>query len=324
MEHITDSKSYKIQVLRGLSIVAVVFIHNTPPGLAQVWCRPFLNFSVGMFIFLSGMLSSAYRWKPRKRILKVAIPYVLWTLIYVYISDYGNIPKTPMTFVKLLLTARAAAIMYFIFVYCEFSLLIPIIDKLARSKFRWIGFVISPLEIICMRLIPIVVGYEFSRHVKIVLDISCLGWFTYFYLGYLLGNGLIEIKLSTSRVFLFWVGSIALQIAEGFWYYSMGVWNCGGHLKLSTVLTGILFAMLGFRYISTEIALAPSFLHCLGNYSFGIYFVHLAIMSFLNRLPYYKQSVVYPLNAIITLAISVLCVIIGRKVLGKYARYLAL
>lgn len=44
----TDNKSYRIQVLRGLAIIAVVLIHNTPSGLAQVWCRPFINFSVGL------------------------------------------------------------------------------------------------------------------------------------------------------------------------------------------------------------------------------------------------------------------------------------
>lgn len=48
-------KSYKIQLLRGTAIIAVVFIHNTPSGIWSVICRSFLNFSVGMFLFLSGM-----------------------------------------------------------------------------------------------------------------------------------------------------------------------------------------------------------------------------------------------------------------------------
>lgn len=63
-------ESKKIQILRGLAIIAVVFIHNTPGGLAQVFCRPFLNFSVGLFLFLSGMLSDAGRYDPGKRLKK--------------------------------------------------------------------------------------------------------------------------------------------------------------------------------------------------------------------------------------------------------------
>ena len=66
----TKEKSYKIQVLRGLAIIAVVLIHNTPGGIAQVWCRPFLNFSVGLFLFMSAMLSSVEKWNPKKRILR--------------------------------------------------------------------------------------------------------------------------------------------------------------------------------------------------------------------------------------------------------------
>ncbi|WP_031472640.1 acyltransferase family protein [[Clostridium] aminophilum] len=77
MLQITDNKSYKIQVLRGLAIFAVVLIHNSPAGIDQAWIRPLLNFSVGTFLFLSGMLSNADRWNPMKRIKKVAIPYVI-------------------------------------------------------------------------------------------------------------------------------------------------------------------------------------------------------------------------------------------------------
>ena len=66
---ITNEKSYKIQILSGVAIIAVVFIHNTPSGIIQVWIRPFLNFSVACFLFLSGVLSKADKWNPYKRIL---------------------------------------------------------------------------------------------------------------------------------------------------------------------------------------------------------------------------------------------------------------
>ena len=49
--HLSSKQSYTIQVLRGIAIIAVVFIHNTPIGLPQVFFRPFMNFSVGLFIF---------------------------------------------------------------------------------------------------------------------------------------------------------------------------------------------------------------------------------------------------------------------------------
>lgn len=46
-----------VQVFRALAIVAVVMIHTTPLGNWQVFCRPFIIFSVATFLFLSGYLT---------------------------------------------------------------------------------------------------------------------------------------------------------------------------------------------------------------------------------------------------------------------------
>ncbi len=183
---------------------------------------------------------------------------------------------------------------------------------------------ISPIEIVLMRLLPLVLGYEVNKYIRIIMGISCLGWFTYYYLGYLLGNGLIKIKLSTSRIFVLWIGAIVLQMLEGYWYYSMGESNCGTQVKLTSILAGSLFTLLAYRYLNTENTPAPKFLHFLGDYSFGIFFSHLAVMSVLNHIPHYRDIVIYPFNAIVAIAITLICVVAGRKILGKNAKYLAL
>ena len=212
---LADKQSNNIQILRGLAILAVVFIHNTPNGIAQVYFRPFLNFSVGLFLFFSGMLSDVNKWNPRKRILKVAIPYILWTMIYVIMGNYQVLNDVPIIFLKKLITGKAAAVMYYIFVYCEFTLLIPVIDKLARSRYRYIGFLITPMEIIFMRLIPLVKGYEVNKYLQIIMGISCLGWFSYYYFGYLVGNNLLNIKIKTTRIICLYIVSLALQVRGG-------------------------------------------------------------------------------------------------------------
>ena len=51
------TRNNMIQVFRALSIIAVVMIHTTPPGEWQVIFRPFLNFAVATFLFLSGYLT---------------------------------------------------------------------------------------------------------------------------------------------------------------------------------------------------------------------------------------------------------------------------
>lgn len=321
----TKEQSEKIQVLRGLAIIAVVFIHSTPNGLTQVWGRPFMNFSVGLFLFLSGLLSCAEHWNPVKRIIKVAIPYLIWTLIYVIFANINSPAHIPAAYIKSLFFANSAAVMYYVFVYCQFTLLIPLIDKLAHSKVFYLGFIIAPIEIIIVRYIPLYMGFTLSKYILYMKRVSCLGWFTYFYIGYLIGNKRLRIKNSTVELVLIWMFSILLQIGEGYLQFSFGELNCGTQLKLTSILSGTLFALLAYKYIISDIF--PDrvrFLRVLGDNSFGIYFSHLAVMTVFVHIPYYSQYVVFPFNAIVTIVITLLCVKIGKKILGKYAKYLAL
>ncbi len=313
-----------IQILRGLAIIAVVLIHNTPAGLLQVFVRPFLNFSVGLFLFLSGLLSNACNWKPLKRIKKVVIPYVIWTFIYSFLKAYNNLSILPISFLKNLITGKSAAMMYYIFVYCQFTLLITLIDKLAKSKFKYLGFIIAPLEIIFVRTIPLMTNwYEINSYIEIINSVSCLGWFTYFYLGYLVGNNYISIKKATK----FWGGlltaSILLQFAEGYWQHSKGIANCGTQLKISAIFTGVCFVMLAYQFINSKKEYSNKILKLLGDSSFGIYFSHIAVMAALSILPVYN-TVLYPLNAVIVLVVNMFFVYIGKKILGKYDKYLGL
>lgn len=204
---LTKDESYKIQLLRGLSIIAVVCIHNTPDGMVQAWCRPFLNFAVAMFLFMSGMLSDSKNWKPVHRIKKIIVPYFLWSLIYTVLFSHDNVLALPLTFVKNLMTGRSAAIMYYVFVYCQFTLLIPLIDHMAKSKYKYCGLLISPVEIILVRFFPLLLGYKLNSYIDGIVYVSCLGWFTYFYLGYLIGNGYLYIKCPTRRL-IFELGGV--------------------------------------------------------------------------------------------------------------------
>ena len=51
------AKNQRIQILRGIAILAVVIIHSSIPLTVQLVVRPFLNFAVALFIFLSGYLT---------------------------------------------------------------------------------------------------------------------------------------------------------------------------------------------------------------------------------------------------------------------------
>ena len=108
------TRNNMIQIFRALSIIAVVMIHTTPSGVWQVFCRPFINFSVATFLFLSGYLTKIENdnWYVflQKRIIRVIIPYIIWTILYTVLSTVlsgGNLSRIPYN----LITARATGTM---------------------------------------------------------------------------------------------------------------------------------------------------------------------------------------------------------------------
>ena len=136
-------KNEKIQLLRGLAIVAVVMIHTSPSGYGQVWIRPFINWAVPMFLFLSGYLTKLENdnWPSLigKRVLRVMIPFLLWSLIY-------TIPNfTPTRFIFYLVTAKGAITFYFIFVYVQMVILTPLFSKIAKPELGWVLFGAVPI-----------------------------------------------------------------------------------------------------------------------------------------------------------------------------------
>lgn len=321
---LTLEQSYKTQIARGLAIIAVVFIHNTPSGLTQVFCRPFLNFCVGLFLFISGFMSTASSWNPKKRILKVLIPYILWTLIYSIMYNMGNPVNIPIAFFKNIITTNACAPLYYIFVYCTFTLIIPLIDKLAKSRYKYFGFIIAPIEILLMRTIPFITGTEIHPYIQMIMKVSCLGWFTYFYLGYLIGNNLIKINISQKKLSVFLIASIIAQICESLFYHIQGDVNAGTQLKLTSVITGVCVCLIIYNYIISDSHKNVKVLKLLGDNSFGIYFSHIAVMSVLSHIPFYPTIAIYPINALIVILLNIICIYIGKKILGKYSKYLAL
>lgn len=247
---VSKDESYKIQLLRGIAIIGVICIHSVPSGSIQIWIRPFINFSVAMFLFLSGFLSRRDRWNPERRIKKVLVPYILWTVIYT--APYSRFGFKSFVYLLVLntITGQSAAIMYYIFVYIQLTLLIPAAEKLSKSKFRYIGLFVSPTEIILFRLLPLLAGIQFGSALSTLIRLSCLGWFSYFYLGFLIGNSRLTVVLKNRTLFLLVVLGLLWQVAEGYFYLSLGSADSGTQLKLSSCFTNMFLMLFAYRFIT--------------------------------------------------------------------------
>lgn len=314
-----------IQIIRAMAAMAVVAIHSNAEGILGVLDRPFLNFSVAMFTFLSGYLtritiknlSSFYK----KRILKVLIPYIVWTLVYCI--AYGKVDQ----FLKCLVTGSAAAQLYYILVYIQLVILTPFIGALIQSRYSIVGWFVTPVYILFTRYVG-----TFAK-MSIPVGTICLAWFIYYYLGMQLGNGRIKICIKWNVLWTLYTTSIALSICEGMvWFFCFDNFDMATtQLRMTSIITSLVSCFIAYKFIKNEHSTSKNKLFDLlinvGNRSFGIYFAHLFVLSALGTL-FERLNIEYmlsfPFKTILALIISYVFAFLANATLGKYSWLLGL
>ena len=307
-------------MFRAIAIIAVVMIHTTPAGQWQVFCKPFINFAVATFIFLSGYLTKAdnENWLKFyiRRITRVLVPYIIWTVIY-SIPDIRSSGLSAL--VKNLLCANATTTLYYIFVYIQFVLLTPLLGKLAKSPYRQLGWLIAPLSVILFKYIPVFGNIQLGKHIELFWNDACLGWFTFYYLGLILGNRIIDRQFNIRNLAVLYCASLLLQMAEGYLWFTVDPAGCGSQLKLSSILSSTIFMLIIYCVLSRSSHEPKRRLLCtIGDYSFGIYLVHMMILKAMEPLDFYSV-IPYPITSLIVLSVSFIFCYISSAVLGKKA-----
>ena len=292
-------------------------IHTTPAGEMQVICKPFINFAVATFIFLSGYLTKADNdnWLAfyRRRITRVLGPYFIWTVIY-SIQDIQS--EGLSVLVKNLLCANATTTLYYIFVYIQFVLLTPLLGKLAKSRFRHLGWIIAPLSVVLFKYIPAFGDIHLGKHVELLWSDACLGWFTFYYLGLILGNKLLSPKFNLRNLVFIYCVSLLLQMGEGYLWFTVDPAGCGSQLKLTSILSSSIFMLIIYSVLSSNHGTKCRLLSTIGDYSFGIYLVHMMILKALEPMALYS-AIPYPVTSLIILIISFIFCNVFTAVTGK-------
>ncbi len=316
-----------VQIFRAIAVIAVVMIHTTPIGLCEVYCRPLINFAVATFLFLSGYLTTIENknWIAffKKRILRVLVPYLIWSLIYTLVNERN---QGLSVLCNNLLLGDAAIHLYYIIVYIQFVLLTPFMGKLAKSKYYWLGWLIAPVSCLFFRYSWLLPGYHpgvMVSQATLLWENSFVAWFTFYYMGLVFGNRILEKRYSLKTLVLLYVLSLFLQMAESYGWQQSGIMNFATQLKLTSLLSSSLFLLIVYTVLQNKAyTIKSGFLVMLGDYSFGIYLSHILVMKMLEQVPYYS-AVPYPITLAIVVLLSFLGCYLGFKLCGsKLGRYL--
>lgn len=152
--------------------------------------------------------------------------------------------------------------------------------------------------------------------VQLLWHVSCIGWFTFYYLGIMLRNDNIWPKMNTNILILLLFVSLLMQMIEGYLYYKCGWNNPGTQLKLTNLLTSSLFIMLCYRFLESKTITHYRILSVIGNYSFGIFFTHIMVLNLLENFPSWER-IPYIVNSVIILMTSFLFCYLLRIIFGQ-------
>lgn len=313
---LTQKMKNRIQIVRAIAIFSVIAIHTVGGSPYEIYLRPFMNFGVGTFLFLSGFLTPEIRDIKvfyKKRILRVSIPYVAWSMILCLV--YGNYSK----FWIHLLTFRQSSIYYYIFVYLQITLLTPLLLKIIETRAVWSIFLVSPIAIAGETIWALTGHYLiYPNNIN-----NCLVWVSFFYLGMILRKQKFTHKISYWKLGIALASAIILEICEGRFWLSFGREDLSTtQVKLSAMLVTLYVCILIYVYITHEkpqeqisrrLRWIETVMLDVGNSSFGIYLIHPLFLYLFKQ----GKSLAFPISTFVVFAISYVAVKVGQHMSGE-------
>lgn len=275
------AKDLYLQAVRGLSIAAVVLIHCLPQEAASVALRPFLNFAVAVFVFLSGYLTPRERADDagaflRRRVGKIAAPYVVWTVLYLVARG----ALAPLTVLTAFIVGTGSAQLYYLVVYLQLTVLTPWLFRLLdRPAARTALYAVTPATLLARYALS-------AAGLSLPIQAFCGSWLLFYLLG-LEWRGRIALWLRARGVgarhaLVAMAACLVLQELEGFTWLAIGNYDLATtQLKATSMLSSVCacatFALSAGTVRRRLASCVP--LVRLGDLSFGVYLCHMAVLA---------------------------------------------
>jgi len=338
----TKAKDNYFEAIRGICIIFVVLIHiqngsNYKELVAyqfnsNYWLvlRQFINFPVAVFVFITAYFTNITKvsQKPWKYYIsrgkRLLIPFVVWSLFYTAISIgkegfNGGIVKILIK----IIVGQAAAPFYYIVVLMQLIIITPILIKCIKNKYlNTMVFCITPIYLIMTYAYTYVTKHQMPLYGTIFP-----AWLMFYYLGlYIKNNGVAQKKdKALSKAILIVLIALLFSIIEGYilLYSRMSMGFASSQIKISSFVYSLSIINLIFALKDSGFKTKDNAITKIGNYSYGIFYVHILWLMILAKLtdsiPYIHSLLpVYELIQLtLAIALSALSIVITRKVIGK-------
>lgn len=328
MDHVPD-RSARPDDLRILSTIGVVLIHASAPAIQEFGLLSPVNWGIAcgfgsvarpavpLFFMLSGMLLIPKVHEPwsflRRRVSRVLLPFLVWSMIYVWVQPSGDERSAPVRFLTSLVEG-ASYHLWFVHVLLAAYLALPIIGPWARSAGR------TGLQyFLVIWGLAQVLGTWNVDHWFVRSEAGLfMGHLGYLVLGYYLSILPVD-QLRWRRIgwSLFVTGTILTLAGTAWSSYRLGAFQ--DHL-FSYTSPNVVIAAAGLMMLLRAEALPsfdrwPTARQVMAECSYGVYLVHILVLGGLDHVGLTWRTI-HPLIGVpmITLVCFLLSVLVVRAV----------
>ena len=330
MSEVKNNREIYLDFLRVFASIAVIFLHVAAQNWYDVRLDTFewntfniydslVRWAVPIFVMMSGVLF-LNKDKPikeiyKKNILHIAIAFVFWSVTYSLIYHF-QFNTSLKQFV--LTTIKGQGHMWYLLMIIGIYMIVPflkmIVDNEKYMKYFLIlalifAFIVPQgISIISIRYKEL--GAAFNNVIKNLNLHLVMGYSFYFILGYYLNK--IKLSKTTNRI-IYGLGILGFISTAVFTYFVSRWSNTYNALfyeyfSVTVLLESIaIFVLIKNIFVKHSISeKTKNFIYKLSKYSFGIYLVHMLIVTELKE--FWINTLSF--NPILSVPALTLCVLV--------------
>jgi surface polysaccharide O-acyltransferase-like enzyme len=326
-------RDLSFDAFRGLAIIAVVVLHVI--YLSGYWSSRFLfycqlsDFGVPAFIFISGYWAAKkpvrslqdYKTYLTQKLTRILIPYLFWSLLLLAYAAIrtGNVNVREIIFK--LLTGKAIFPYFFIILVAQFYVITPLLHYINR---RPCGLIL----VLMVNVISLLLRYLSRLRFNFWFPSVSLfySWIIFYEIGLLVGSS--DTKIFAAKkglLFILPASLVCLLISNLEGTIILSKYNdldfAAHALKYSTLMYSACI-IFSFLFVREYFHHWPKLLVTIGHYSFGIYLMHVPVLTCVVRV--LEETKIYLLPALyqivvglITISVCLALIVTIRMLLPK-------
>lgn len=325
-------KNY-ISLLNVLACIGVVILHTFETGytsdanfLFEVLIRAIAYCAVPVFFMITGATLIDYRERYdtktffKKRLLKVIIPLIIWSIIYFIINFFkGKFSINDLSFkfvFEYFFLVKTNPIFWFFVVIIGIYLAIPVISLIPQETRRKAFLYIIIITFVFNQFLPdLLYHLNLNYNYDLKFPLTYSGWISFIFIGYYIDKYEIVKKHRVIIYVLGIIGFLTMVVPTIFISYHKNEscsWFDEYYDAPCVLYSASVFLFFKSKINNNQIVtkIMP-FFNFVAPTTLGIYVLHIAIRDFLR---YFYTYSYFGMNLVLTLSILTICFIVVKIV----------